>query len=143
MPFSAVYAPLVVAGEVRGVLSLQNLDREYAFDEGDVRLLTTITSSLSVTLENARLFDETKRLLSETDARAAELAIINEIGQALAKQLNFKAVIDLVGERIRDIFDARSMFIATYDADAGRIDFPYFYDQGVRRTRVRSRSARA
>ena len=85
-----------------GVLSLQNLDREYAFDEADVRLLTTITSSLSVALENARLFDETKRLLTETDARAAELAIINEIGQALAKQLNFRAVIDLVGERIRD-----------------------------------------
>ena len=26
------------------------------------------------------------------------------------------------------------MFIAMYDADAGRIDFPYFHDQGVRRS---------
>ncbi len=35
---------------------------------------------MGVALENARLFDETKRLLTETDAAARELAIINEIG---------------------------------------------------------------
>ena len=55
---------------------------------------------MGVALENARLFDETKRLLAETDQRAAELAIINEIGAALAKQLDFEAIIELVGERL-------------------------------------------
>ena len=30
-----------------GVISLQNLDRENAFSEGDVRLLTTIAASLA------------------------------------------------------------------------------------------------
>ena len=43
-----------------------------------MRLLDTLAASLSVALENARLFDETKRLLAETNERAAELAIINE-----------------------------------------------------------------
>ena len=60
---------------------------------------------MGVALENARLFDETKRLLAETDQRAAELAVINEIGAALAKQLDFQAIIELVGERIRTIFE--------------------------------------
>jgi GAF domain-containing protein len=46
------------------VISLQNLDREDAFSEQDVRLLSTLAASLSVALENARLFDETKRLLA-------------------------------------------------------------------------------
>ena len=50
-----------------------------AFSEADVRLLSTLAASLSVALENARLFDETKRLLTETDERAAELAIINSV----------------------------------------------------------------
>ena len=62
---------------------------------------------MGVALENARLFDETKRLLAETDERAAELAIINEIGDALAKQLEFDAIIDHVGDRLRQIFRAR------------------------------------
>ena len=57
---------------------------------------------MGVALENARLFDETKRLLAETEQRAAELAVINEIGAALAKQLDFEAIIELVGERVAD-----------------------------------------
>ena len=49
----------IVGDEGRGRISLQNLDREDAFSESDVRLLTTLAASLSVALENARLFDET------------------------------------------------------------------------------------
>ena len=59
---------------------------------------------MGVALENARLFDETRRLLAETDQRNAELALINEIGGALAKQLDFEAIVELVGERVRGIF---------------------------------------
>ena len=52
---SIVLAPIMVGNEVHGVISLQNLDREHAFTESDVRLLTTLAASLSVSLENARL----------------------------------------------------------------------------------------
>ena len=77
-PKAGSVVPLIVGDEAKGVISLQNLDDANAFGEADVRLLTTLAGSLSVALENARLFDETKRLLAETDERAAELAIINE-----------------------------------------------------------------
>ena len=49
---SAIFVPLLVGDEVLGVISLQNLDREHAFDERDVSLLTTLAASLSVALEN-------------------------------------------------------------------------------------------
>ena len=39
---------------------------------------------------NARLFDETKRLLGETEQRAAELAIINEIGAGARRTARFR-----------------------------------------------------
>ena len=52
----------------------------------DVRLLQTLASSMSVALENARLFDETQRLLKETEQRAAELAIINSVQQGAGLQ---------------------------------------------------------
>ena len=82
-----------------------------AYDESTERLLGTIATSMAAALENARLFDETKRLLAEADERAGELTVINEIGEALARQLDFDAIIDLVGERVRWIFTARNMFI--------------------------------
>src|SRR5512141_305121 len=55
-PKSMVFAPLISGGKPFGSISLQNLDRTHAFSEADVRLLTTLASSLSVALENARLF---------------------------------------------------------------------------------------
>ena len=70
---STAWAPLLVGGEATGVISLQNLDREFAFSDADLRVLTTLAASLSVSLENARLFDETQRLFTEADERAAEL----------------------------------------------------------------------
>ena len=132
MPMSVLFAPLVVADSVRGVITLQNLDHEYAFSDSDVRLLTTLAASLAVALENARLFDETKRLLTETDERAAELAVINSVQQALAANLDMQAMYELVGDKIRDIFDAQAADIAIYDLDAGLVHYPYGIERGVR-----------
>ena len=133
MPMSVLFAPLVVADAVRGVITLQNLDREYAFSESDVRLLTTLASSLAVALENARLFDETKRLLTETDERAAELAVINSVQQALAANLDMQAMYELVGDKIRDIFDAQvGRHRRSMTCEAGLVHYPYGIERGVR-----------
>jgi GAF domain-containing protein/DNA-binding response OmpR family regulator len=132
MPRSAVWVPLMVGDAARGVISLQNLDREAAFSDSDVELLSTIAASLSVALENARLFDETKRLLTETDERAAELAIINEVQHGLAERLDMQAMYDVVGAKIQEIFDAQVVDIGVVDREAGELHFPYTIERGVR-----------
>jgi GAF domain-containing protein/CheY-like chemotaxis protein len=124
-------APIRVGDDVAGIVIIESLE-EHAYDEADERLLVTLASSMGVALDNARLFDETKRLLTEADQRAAELAVVNEIGQALAQQLEYEAVIELVGERVRSIFQANSIFIALYDAETNMIRFPYDLDEGER-----------
>jgi GAF domain-containing protein/CheY-like chemotaxis protein len=129
---ASLWAPLIVGDEVRGVISLQNLDREGAFADSDVRLLTTLASSLSVALENARLFEETKRLLTETDERAAELAIINSVQSALAENLDMQSMYDLVGDKIREIFDAQVVDIGIIDEEAGLVRYPYTIERGER-----------
>ena len=116
--------PINAGERVIGVVGLESTE-QYAFSEGDERLLATLASSMGVALENARLFGETKRLLAETDHRAAELSVINEIGSALAKQLDFEAIVELVGERIRTLFEARSSYIALYDSVTDMISFPW------------------
>src|SRR4029078_3922662 len=62
---SVLFVPMVVGDQVRGRISLQNVDHADAFSDADVRLLSTLAASLSVALANVRLFDEPKRLLSE------------------------------------------------------------------------------
>ncbi len=132
MPKSMVFVPLVVGEQVKGVISLQNIDQEQAFSEADVRLLTTLANSMSVALENARLFDETRRLLAETEQRNAELAVINSIQQGLSAQLELQAIFDLVGDKIRQIFDAQAVLIATFNLTQRTNQLNYIYEKGQR-----------
>ncbi len=123
--------PIMIGDLVAGIVILESID-EHAFDEADERLLATLTSSMGVALDNARLFEETKRLLKESDERAAELAIINSIQQALAAELDMQAMYDLVGDKLQEIFDAQVVDIALYDFDTGVVHYPYAIERGVR-----------
>jgi PAS domain S-box-containing protein len=126
MPKSVLFVPLVAGGKAAGVISLQNIDREHAFDEDDKRLLTTLAGSLTVALENARLVHETRQ-------RVAELGTVNSVGQALSSQLDLDALIELVGEQVRGTFDADIAYVALHDEAAGQIEFAYYYESGERR----------
>ena len=129
---SILIVPILAADRLIGMIKLDR-PGAYAFSDSDERLLSTIASSMGVALENARLFDETKRLLGETNERAAELAVINEIGTALAKQLDLDAIVQLVGSRIAEIFKNPDMFVALYDAEAKLIHYPYLVIDGEHR----------
>ena len=129
---SMVYAPLTRGGKGIGQISLQNLDRTHAFSESDTRLLMTLARTLSVALENARLFDETQRLLAETNERAAELQIINSVQEGLAAKLDMQSMYDLVGDKIQEIFDAQVVDIAVYDLERQMVMSPYVRERGER-----------
>jgi len=63
IPKTWLGVPLLVGEEARGIISLQNLDKENAFSKADIDLLMLLVNSMSMSLENARLFSETERLL--------------------------------------------------------------------------------
>ncbi len=132
MEKSALFVPMVAGEQVRGVINLMNADHEQAFSDSDVRLLQTLANSMSVALENARLFDETQRLLKETDARAAELSIINSVQQGMAGSLDFQGIVDLVGDKLRDVFRSGDIGIRWYDSKSNLLHFLYQYEHGVR-----------
>src|SRR4030095_688594 len=114
---SIVLVPMIAGGEVTGVISLQNLDKENAFSDSDVNLLTTLANSMSVALESAKRFDETKRLLKETEQRTAELGVINSVQEGLAKELDMHGIYNLIGNRIQKLFNAQAVIIASFDLD--------------------------
>ncbi|HEX6952294.1 MAG TPA: GAF domain-containing protein [Gaiellaceae bacterium] len=125
-PRSVLFVPLVAGGKAAGVISLQNLDREHAFDESDQQLMTTVAGSVSVALENARLVQETRQ-------RVGELATVNSVGHALASELDLDGLIELVGEQVRETFDADIAYVALHDEAAGMVEFAYYWESGERR----------
>jgi signal transduction histidine kinase/uncharacterized protein YigA (DUF484 family) len=129
---SGMYVPLMVGKELKGMVGIANLDKEYAYNKSDLRLLQTLANSLSVALENARLFDETQRLLKEMEQRNVELAIINSVQQSLASKLDMQAVYDLVGDKICDLLNAQSVWIITFDPATRTRRVRYSFEDGQR-----------
>ncbi|HEY5901962.1 MAG TPA: GAF domain-containing protein, partial [Anaerolineales bacterium] len=109
--------PILAGEKVIGMIAVQSY-KQNAYGQEDVRLLQTLAAAMSVALENARLFDETQKLLKETEQRAAELAIINSVQEGLASKLDLQAIHDLVGEKIVGMFNARAVAINSFDHSA-------------------------
>jgi len=109
-PRSWLGVPILENGEVTGILSVQNLDEENAFDEADVRLLETFAASMSIALENARLYeqarhlavlDERQRLARELhDSVTQSLYGISLYAQAAAGNINANQI-----EQVREYID--------------------------------------
>jgi signal transduction histidine kinase/CheY-like chemotaxis protein/uncharacterized protein YigA (DUF484 family) len=127
---SAVFVPLIIGDKVKRYVSLQNVDKENAFNAADVKLLETLANSMSVALENARLFDETTRLLKETEQRTAELAVINNVQDGLVREIDTQEIYDLVGDRLRELFSAQGVIIASFDLAAKTEHFNYVFENG-------------
>src|SRR4029077_2769221 len=134
MEKSAIHVPLIAGDQSRGLISLADLKREHAYSASDVRLLQTLANAMSVALENGRLFDETQRLFKESEQRAAELAIINSVQQALAAELNMQGIYDAVGDKVREIFNQADVGLRIYEPQDNLIHHPYVYDGGQRIT---------
>ena len=113
-------------------VGLENHRPDNAYGDADVRLLSTIAASMGVALENARLFDETQRLLKETERRSSELAVINSIQQGMAKELNFQAIVDLVGDKLREMFATGDLAIHWRDESTDIVHHLYVYEHGQR-----------
>lgn len=60
-PESLMCAPIAAKGEVIGVMTLSR-EGEKGFDDPSLRLVTSLASQAATAIENARLYEETKRL---------------------------------------------------------------------------------
>jgi len=118
-------APLIASGRTVGVVVCQTYEAHQVYSAADLELLAFVGQHIGAALTRTRAIEETRQ-------RNAELALVNEIGQALAEQLDFDAIIELVGDRIGRIFETRSLFIALHDPTTDLLSFPYDFVEGVR-----------
>jgi signal transduction histidine kinase len=89
LPKTWLGVPIIFRDQVRGVISLQNLDRENAFTLSDIDLLTTLTHSLSLFLENAGL-------MADMQKRLAQVAALQETSKAILSTLDLNALLQMI-----------------------------------------------
>ena len=70
-----------------------------------------------------------KRTFNHLDA---QLTIINSIQQGLASRLDFQAIVDLVGDKLRDVFKTNDLGVRWYDEKANLAHILYALEHGKR-----------
>ena len=109
LPKSELLVPLRSGNKVRGALGLVSVEREHAFDAGDVRLLETLAASLGVALDNARLFKETQEALQQQKASAEVLAVISR------SVSDTQPVFDKILDSLKHLFGADELEVLLVD----------------------------
>jgi GAF domain-containing protein len=97
-PRSWLGVPMVISGEVIGAIVVEDPIREHAFDETDLRFMTTLTGQVAGAIYNLRL-------LSETRNRALQLQTASEIARDISGSLDIGELLAEAVNLIRDRFD--------------------------------------
>ncbi|NTW11706.1 MAG: GAF domain-containing protein [Anaerolineales bacterium] len=121
---SYMAVPIVLNQKLIGMITLDREEPGF-YKDHHARLAMVFAAQAAIAINNASLFDETQQ-------RNAELAIINSVQEGLASKLDMQAIYDLVGDKIRDIFDVQAVVIASYDHITETIHFNYLIQKGRR-----------
>jgi len=117
--------PMIAQEQVVGVIGVQSYEQEESYDEGHLRILSTIAAQAAVAVENARLYQEARR-------RVEEMAVLYSIGAASAGYLNLEEILQSVYEQAQVVMDTSTFYVALYNRQTDEIAFPLDYEDGVR-----------
>jgi len=127
-PTSMIYLPLIAQERVLGVLSIQSFKKN-AYTEGHLSLLENLAAYTTIALDNANAYQVINEQEHSVRERAAELVTINRITQALATQLDKDDLIKLVGDQVRDLFNAPVAYVSLLDRATMTLQFPYTFGE--------------
>ncbi len=110
--------PLVNKSEVIGLIALEK--READFYTADyIQAATAFTSQAAVSLENARLYEESTTRAAELDERSQRLALLNRLSNALVASLDADHIFQITGQQLRDALDAAGVAAVIIEPGVG------------------------
>ncbi|MDY7078117.1 MAG: GAF domain-containing protein [Chloroflexota bacterium] len=119
--FAAV--PIQAKGKTLGVLFVHS--REVSAFHDQVPLLTTFANQAAVAIENAQLYEDTRR-------HVEELTALHNIDVAITSTLNPDEVLQVVYEQLSTVMDFAAFHVALYDEKKDELYLPIIVDQGER-----------
>jgi len=118
---SELAVPIISGKKVIGVLDLQS-DQLDAFDETDAEAAITLSTQIASAIENARLYkiaqielEEREKAEQEAQHRAAQSALIYEVGQRVSSALELDVLLSEVVHAVRDAFDYYGVMLLMVD----------------------------
>jgi signal transduction histidine kinase/CheY-like chemotaxis protein/tetratricopeptide (TPR) repeat protein len=133
---SCLVAPLVAQRQVLGYLYADIEGVFGRFHDTDRDLLAMLAAQAAVALANLRAGEGLEAKVAERTAqleqRAGELAVINSIQQGMAANLSFQSIVEVVGDRLRELFKSDDIAITLLDDATQLLHSVYAVERGQR-----------
>jgi len=123
---SEIAVPIAIGNDVLGVFDVQHNVVDGLTDE-DADLMQSIANQVAIALQNSRSFEESQD-------RAGELAVLNEMARELSAETNLESIADTAYRYITNLVDTKNFFIATFDELTDIIHNPLSIENGKRIT---------
>lgn len=101
--------PLLSGGNLLGNIAIERRAEQGRFRVGEIELAQTIANQTAIAIQNARLYDETQRLLTETRQRSAELSALFDLGVSASQLLEQSRLIDTTLENVRKLLQVEAV----------------------------------
>lgn len=110
---SLAVIPLKVKSRVIGIMHLF-ARQQRNFAPAERQLVKTLSSQAALAIENARLFEETKR-------RAQELLALYDVSQVLNENSNLDLAMQQIVERVSEVLNVEKCWFLLWDEASGRL----------------------
>jgi signal transduction histidine kinase/uncharacterized protein YigA (DUF484 family) len=120
-----LFLPLSTKNRLVGWLNLGARRSGEGYTAEDVALLVALADRAAVAIENARLFAERERWLTE-------LAVLNEIGQAINSARSLEQTLEMIYHETGRLMDTANFYIALFNPQKQEVSFPVHIKGGQR-----------
>jgi GAF domain-containing protein len=115
--------PWLVGGKVAGLIEAYHTARFLGIRDVDQRAAEDMVRQADLRIQNARLFAQSQR-------RAEELAILNEMGRNLTMTRDVNEVVENIFVYTNRLMNAQNCYVALYHPENNTITFPLVREEG-------------
>jgi len=125
---SELAIPIIYSDQLIGVIDSENLERDFYTAER-IKILTVVTSMVAAKLAQTNLIDQLESSISELEYAKKLQSVLFNIAALTYEDENFFTVYERIHHLIAELLYAKSFFVAVYNEETRRIEFPYFVDE--------------
>lgn len=106
--------PMLIGEQVIGIMAVQSYTDPNAYDEHDRDLLMALAGQAAISIQNARLFEETQR-------RTEELSVLNRIVSSASQVLDLTSMLNQTLRQTMEISEFAGGLVTIYDEEKGEL----------------------
>jgi PAS domain S-box-containing protein len=122
---AGIGVPLKANDKILGAILISSYVEETQYTQQDDEMLAFVAQHIATTLTRFRALESERR-------RTTELSIINSVQAGITSGLDITLLIDLIGDRIREVFQTANLMVTTYDETKNQVAYRYVYENNER-----------